>query len=192
MSRTKILKSDLETSMQNSLNNISYLGGKVAGSGSLPASSTQDTVIYVAASKKFVVYRSGSWEDVAGGGGGGGAGATELAALTDVDLTGLSNGQILVWNATDSKWVAQNATIDTSAIEASILSLESDVSSLNSNLNLKANINSPSFTGTPTAPNPTISDDSTKIATTAFVKSQGYVTSAGLGVELSVIDGGTF
>jgi hypothetical protein len=192
MSRTKILKSDLETSIQNSLNNISYLGGKVAGTGSLPVTSTQDTVVYVAASKKFVVYRSGTWEDVAGGGGGGGTGATELAALTDVDLTGLADGQILVWSATENKWLAENATIDTSAIEASILILESDVSSLNSNLNLKANINSPSFTGTPTAPNPIISDDSTKIATTAFVKSQGYVTSAGLGVELSVIDGGTF
>ena len=37
-------------------------------------------------------------------------------------------------------------------------------------LNLKANIDSPSFTGTPTAPTPDTSDDSTKLATTAYVK----------------------
>ena len=36
-------------------------------------------------------------------------------------------------------------------------------------LNSKAPINSPTFTGTPTAPTPTVSDNSTRIATTAFV-----------------------
>ena len=40
----------------------------------------------------------------------------------------------------------------------------------------KANLESPNFTGTPTAPTPTTSDDSTRIATTAFVKAQGYLT----------------
>jgi len=34
----------------------------------------------------------------------------------------------------------------------------------------KANINSPTFTGTPTAPTPTLGDNSTKLATTAFVQ----------------------
>lgn len=32
-------------------------------------------------------------------------GATELATLTDVDLTGLTDGNILVWDATAEKWV---------------------------------------------------------------------------------------
>lgn len=36
-------------------------------------------------------------------------------------------------------------------------------------LDLKANLNSPALTGTPTAPTPSVSDDSQKIATTAFV-----------------------
>jgi len=35
---------------------------------------------------------------------------------------------------------------------------------------------SPTFTGTPLAPTPLTTDDSTKIATTAFVKAQGYLT----------------
>jgi hypothetical protein len=34
---------------------------------------------------------------------------------------------------------------------------------------------SPNFTGTPTAPTPSLSDNSTQIATTAYVQSQGYV-----------------
>ncbi len=37
-------------------------------------------------------------------------------------------------------------------------------------LGAKANCASPAFTGTPTAPTPTASDNSTKVATTAFVK----------------------
>jgi hypothetical protein len=36
-------------------------------------------------------------------------------------------------------------------------------------------LESPVFTGTPSAPTPTAGDDSTAIATTAFVKDQGYV-----------------
>jgi len=45
-------------------------------------------------------------------------------------------------------------------------------------LNLKANLASPALTGTPTAPTATVSDNSTKIATTAFVRALvGGVTS---------------
>lgn len=40
-------------------------------------------------------------------------------------------------------------------------------------------LNSPVFTGTPQAPTPLTADDSTKIATTAWVKLQGYGTSGG-------------
>jgi hypothetical protein len=39
---------------------------------------------------------------------------------------------------------------------------------------------SPAFTGNPTAPTPTLSDNDTSIATTAFVKGQGYITSSAL------------
>jgi hypothetical protein len=50
-----------------------------------------------------------------------------------------------------------------------------------------APINSPNFTGTPTtATSPTLNDDSTKLATTAFVKLALGSTST------FVIDGGTF
>lgn len=47
-------------------------------------------------------------------------------------------------------------------------------------LNAKAPLASPAFTGTPTAPTPSSSDSSTKLATTAFVKAQGYATTTAL------------
>lgn len=43
-------------------------------------------------------------------------------------------------------------------------------------LNLKANLVSPALTGTPTSATPATADNSTNIATTAFVKAQGYLT----------------
>ena len=46
-----------------------------------------------------------------------------------------------------------------------------------------APINSPALTGNPTAPTVAASDNSTAIATTAFVKSQNYITSAGAPVQ---------
>lgn len=52
--------------------------------------------------------------------------------------------------------------------------------------NGKAELNSPVFTGTPTAPTPSSDDNSMRIATTAYVKSLGYVPASG------AIDGGAF
>jgi hypothetical protein len=45
-------------------------------------------------------------------------------------------------------------------------------------LDLKAPLASPAFTGDPQAPTPATADNDTSIATTAFVKAQGYVTAA--------------
>lgn len=51
---------------------------------------------------------------------------------------------------------------------------------------------SPTFTGTPIAPTPATADDSTKIATTAFVKAQGYQLAANsLGKYTALIGNGT-
>lgn len=41
-----------------------------------------------------------------------------------------------------------------------------------------APINSPAFTGTPTAPTPALNDSTNKLATTAYVQGQGYAVSA--------------
>ena len=45
----------------------------------------------------------------------------------------------------------------------------------------KADLNNPIFTGDPRAPTPATADNDTSIATTAFVKNQGYATTAALG-----------
>lgn len=47
---------------------------------------------------------------------------------------------------------------------------------------------SPAFTGTPTAPTPATADSSTTLATTAFVKSQGYATGTNWGIQKAVVD----
>jgi hypothetical protein len=43
-------------------------------------------------------------------------------------------------------------------------------------VNQKAPLASPALTGTPTAPTPSTADNSTKLATTAYVQAQGYLT----------------
>lgn len=55
---------------------------------------------------------------------------------------------------------------------------QSDVTNLVTDLAAKAPLASPSFTGTPLAPTPTTADNTTKLATTAYVKAQGYLTGA--------------
>jgi hypothetical protein len=52
--------------------------------------------------------------------------------------------------------------------------------------NSKAELNSPEFTGAPTAPTPGTEDNSTRLATTAYVRSLGYIPASG------AIDGGTY
>ncbi len=54
----------------------------------------------------------------------------------------------------------------------------------------KADLASPAFTGNPTAPTPLTADNDTSIATTAFVKAQGYTTNTGT-VTSVAISGGT-
>jgi len=54
---------------------------------------------------------------------------------------------------------------------------QSDVTNLVSDLGLKAPLDSAALTGTPTAPTPTTTDSSTKIATTAYVGARGVIKS---------------
>jgi hypothetical protein len=60
---------------------------------------------------------------------------------------------------------------------------------LQANINLKADIASPTFTGDPKAPTPAVSDNDTSIATTAFVKS---VTSTIVPFPEAPLDGLTY
>lgn len=55
----------------------------------------------------------------------------------------------------------------------------------------KADLASPVFTGNPTAPTPSTGDNDTSIATTAFVKAQGYTTNTGTVTSVAVSGGTT-
>uniref|UniRef100_UPI003784593F tail fiber domain-containing protein n=1 Tax=Daejeonella sp. TaxID=2805397 RepID=UPI003784593F len=74
------------------------------------------------------------------------------------------------------------ATLPTSLASntTNIISNTSDIATINTALVTKAPLASPAFTGTPTAPTPTTSDNSTKIATTEYVKASITASSAGL------------
>ena len=62
--------------------------------------------------------------------------------------------------------------------QSQVTGLSTSLSTINSNISLKSNINSPTFTGVVVAPTPSSSDNSTTVATTEFVKNQGYLTTA--------------
>jgi hypothetical protein len=57
---------------------------------------------------------------------------------------------------------------------------QADIANLTFDLAAKAPLASPTFTGDPRAPTPATSDNDTSVATTAFVKAQGYLTSSAL------------
>ena len=88
------------------------------------------------------------------------------AAVQDTQITNL-------W----SNAAAQNSSIVTLTANAGIQSqrldaIEANVTAANAVINLRATISSPVLTGNPRAPTPTSGDNSTAIATTAYVMSQ--------------------
>jgi len=80
----------------------------------------------------------------------------------DITLTGDVTGTATITNMGD-------VTIETTVGDDSHNHTIANVDGLQDALNLKANLASPTFTGTVTAPTPGDNDDSTKVATTAFV-----------------------
>lgn len=99
-----------------------------------------------------------------GGGGGGTVSSVNIASATGISFTG---GPIV------------STGTFTPALSANLQAWHALAPSS------KADVNSPTFTGTPAAPTPSTSDNSTKIATTAYVKAQGYGTGTVTSVALS-------
>ena len=90
-------------------------------------------------------------------------GAEYVTASADATLTNervLTNTATVTWDFLTAGQAKATATIDLSAY---------------------ATLASPTFTGDPKAPTPATADNDTSIATTAFVKAQGYATTASLG-----------
>ncbi len=106
-------------------------------------------------------------------------GTAFVATLNSVDkvkLNGITAGATV--NATDAS-LRDRATHTGSQAIATVTGLQSA-------LNTKAPSDNPTFTGTVTAPTAPVGDNNTKVATTAFVKSQNYLTSASAGLVTSV------
>jgi hypothetical protein len=81
----------------------------------------------------------------------------ELDELHNVAISSVANNDLLVYESATSLW--KNKSFATLGL---------------------ATLSSPTFTGDPKAPTPATGDNDTSIATTAFVKAQGYITSSAL------------
>jgi hypothetical protein len=73
-----------------------------------------------------------------------------------------------------------NIAANTSAIATNTANIATNASNISTLTTSKADLASPTFTGDPKAPTPATADNDTSIATTAFVKAQGYITNSAL------------
>jgi hypothetical protein len=118
-------------------------------------------------------FASGAWNAFSGGGGGGG-GLTSVQLTGDATGTSNSGGTIdvtLVSVGTSGTY--NNIVVDAKGrITHARMFNSTDIT--NALSYTPANISSPTFTGTPTAPTVASTDNSTKIATTAYVQANTY------------------
>jgi hypothetical protein len=117
-----------------------------------------------------------------------------LDTLTNTQITSLSDDEILQYDASSSKWInrtiAELGLATTSSLSAHTSSTSNPHSVTKSQVGLsnvdnesKATMfSSPTFTGTVTIPTATSSDNSTKAASTAFVKAQSYITATAVSI----------
>jgi hypothetical protein len=150
-----------QTDLQSALN------AKAASShthtvGQISATGTADATTYLRG--------DGTWSAPPSGGGGGGT-VTSVATSGSTGLT-VGGGPI-----------TGSGTL-TFTLSANLQSWSSIAPSA------KADLASPTFTGTPAAPTAAAATNTTQIATTAYVKSQGYTTNTGT-VTSVAISGGT-
>jgi hypothetical protein len=107
--------------------------------------------------------------------------ATNAEAVLDTRIT--SNTASITTNTNNINSLTTSVNTNTSSITSLDTRVTSNTASITTNtadILLKAPINSPTFTGTPTAPTPATSDNSTKLATTEYVKNSITAASAGL------------
>jgi len=119
-----------------------------------------------------------------------------LAELVDVDVSGVSDNDVLAYDSTSEKFIDQSASAAglqatitdgdltiarTSGLQSALDGKQATItdgdltiartSGLQAALDLKAALASPALTGTPTSPTASAGDNSTQIATTAYVDS---------------------
>ena len=95
-----------------------------------------------------------------------------IKAGAAIDASKIGDGQTSNAEFSYIQSLSSNAQDQLDAHTSQISTNSTAIASNTSDIALKANIASPTFTGTPTAPTPSSNDNSTKIATTAYVDSQ--------------------
>ncbi len=106
--------------------------------------------------------------------------ATNATAITS-EATTARAAELTLTNSVNANTASITANTNSIAANtASITANSTDIATINTNLALKAPLASPAFTGTPTAPTPATSDNSTKVATTEYVKNSIVAANAGL------------
>lgn len=73
--------------------------------------------------------------------------------------------------------IGGNQSTDVTALTAEVASINSDITNINVALSGKAPLASPAFTGNPTAPTQAAGNNSTRLATTAFVNTHAVARS---------------
>ena len=105
---------------------------------------------------------------------------TEYYANISLTTQTLTNQIIAVENAAiaNINVVAASLVSNVTLIVANLATTTTNINTLNGGLNTKAPIASPTFTGTPAAPTPAPNNNSTTIATTAYVDASAGVLAA--------------
>lgn len=108
----------------------------------------------------------------------------KIAKFSDIPTT-LPASDVYAWAKASVKPVYTATEVGLGSVNNTADSAKPVSTAQQTALNLKAPLASPALTGTPTAPTATTTDNSTQIATTAFVKAQGYITSSGSGAKIT-------
>ncbi len=153
-----------------------YLSPTVAGTYTSTKPSAPDHLVYVGVIERSHVNQGTMLVRIQNG--------YELEELHNVAIASVANNDLLAYDSATTLW--KNKTYGTlglltsSTAASTYYPLVGNPSGFLTSASLTgyAPLASPAFTGNPTAPTPLTADNDTSIATTAFVKAQGYLTTA--------------
>lgn len=154
-------------------------GSGVTVSQTPPVSPSEGDLWFESDTGKTFIYYDSFWVETSGADGS--QGATGSTGPEGGSTTLTTKGDILARNSseivrlpvgTDGKVLTANSStaIGLEWVTPTVYATVANVGTLSSTVDLKANIASPVFTGTPVAPNPASSTSNTQIATTYYVK----------------------
>lgn len=103
---------------------------------------------------------------------------TDRFLLSGLASAGASDGQVLIWDDTNKKWIPSSALVSGTTATTQSANDNSTKVATTAYADTKAPLASPALTGTPTAPTASFGTNTTQIATTAFVIANAAGTSS--------------